>query len=279
MRIIQDPDRDRGNTVKSLFKVMDILRCFSEDKPEWGVSELSRRLGLPKSTVHSILATLEKGRFVEKNPNNNCYRLGLRIFELGYVVRCSMGIREYAIPYLEDLQEKTQEIVYFTVPCEGEVLYIEAVYPSKRLVHYSIVGRKAPMHCTGVGKAILAYLPDEVVDEIIRIKGLTRYTENTITDALALKEELALTRQRGYAIDNREHDPGIKCVAVPIRDRWSGNAVGSISVSGPALHFSDERIPYYAELVMDTARQIGRKVTELPFSDTVILPARREDKA
>lgn len=253
------------NAVKSVVKTMRILECFTEQKPEWGVSEIARHLGLPKSTASTILDTLEFGMFVEKNVDTGRYRLGLRLFELGYVAQLRLELREVALRYLEDLEAKTQQIVYMTVPCQGEVLYLEAVYPSRRLINYSIVGRKGPMHCTGVGKAILAHLPPSEVDLIVRLRGLRRYTPSTITDLEELHRELAVIRERGYAIDDMEHDPTVKCVAVPIRNP-NGEVVGSISVSGPPMQFTEAAIKEYAELLAVASSEISRRVSRIPFA-------------
>lgn len=258
-------ERVRSTAVKSVIKTMRILECFTEEKPEWGVSEIARHLGLPKSTASTILDTLELGMFVEKNVDTGRYRLGLRIFELGYVAQLRLELREVALRYLEDLEARTQQIVYMTVPCQGEVLYLEAVYPSRRLINYSIVGRKGPMHCTAVGKAILAYLPPDEVDLIVKLRGLHRYTSNTITELEALHRELAATRERGYAIDNMEHDPTIRCVAVPIRNQ-NGDVIGSISVSGPAMHLTEAVIKEYAGLLAVASSEISRQVKRVPFA-------------
>jgi DNA-binding IclR family transcriptional regulator len=244
---------------------MRMLECFTEQKPEWGVSEIARHLGLPKSTASTILDTLELGMFVEKNVDTGRYRLGLRLFELGYVAQLRLELREAALRYLEDLETKTQQIVYLTVPCQGEVLYLEAVYPSRRLINYSIVGRRGPMHCTGVGKAILAYLPPDEVDLIVQLRGLRRFTPNTITEPEALHRELAAIRKRGYAIDDMEHDPTVKCVAVPIRNQ-NGEVVGSVSVSGPPMQFTEAAIKEYAELLAVASSEISRRVNRIPFA-------------
>lgn len=254
----------RGRELHSVVKTMKILSCFTEDKMEWGVSELSRHLDIPKSTLFSILSTLEKGLFLEKNCDTGRYRLGLRVFQLGYVVQRGMEIRDLVRPYLEDLEERTLEIVYLAMPSNGEVLYLDSIYPNKRVVGVSTAGRVAPMHCTGLGKAMLAGMSDAEVARIAQVKGLRRFTDNTITTLEGLLNELKVVRQRGYAIDDREHDPNIKCVAVPLRDK-EGKVVAAISVSGPALRFTDERIAFYAELLAATVSDISRHTLRLPF--------------
>lgn len=250
-------------SIKSLDRAFMILECFTESKPEWGVTELANHLGFPKSTVATILRTLRSHGYVEKDAQTNLYGLGLRLFEMGYVVRNQMKIRAHIMPALEELQKITQEIVYLTIPRGGKVLYLEAVYPSVRLVQYSTAGRLAPMHCTGVGKAMLAYMSDEEVESVISTYGLERYTPNTICDADELRVELGRIRARGYALDNEENDISIKCVAMPIRNS-EGGALGSISVSGPSFRYEEDRIIDFADALQQTITQISRYTHLLP---------------
>lgn len=248
--------------MKSLEKVMAVLDCFSEGRPEWGVTDLARELGLPKSTIHEILRTLEKGLYVQRNPDSYHYRLGLKVLQLGFIGRIGLRLREYALPHLEELQEQTGQIVYLTIPFKGQVLYLEAVFPSKRLVHYSVVGRTQFMHCTGVGKALLAYLPEAAVQTVLEAHGLPRFTPATICTPEELQAELAHTRERGYAVDNGESDPNIRCVAVPIRTRQV--VAASMSVSGHVMHFTDAAIRRYAELLLNASGEITHKLNMLP---------------
>lgn len=254
-------------TIKSLEKVCNILDCFAEDKPDWSVTELATELGAPKSTIATLLGTLHDCGYVTKDSVTNRYSLSLRFFELGFVVRNQMKIRTYILPALEDLQRETDEIVYLTIPRNGRVLYLEALYPSKRLVQYSTVGRLAPMHSTGVGKAILAFVSDSEVDEIVASYGLVRYTPNTITTVGQLKAELACIREQKYAVDNLENDMSIKCVAVPILNGGEGAAVGSISVSGPASRFTDNRVQQLIIALQKTLADISRYAHLLPGGD------------
>lgn len=254
--------------MKSLERALQVLGCFSEDRPEWGISDLARQSGLPKSTIHDILSTLQRGGFIHHTPVSKRYRLGPKAIQLGFVGRISLRLREYALPYLEELQEKTGQIVYLTIPYEGEVLYLEAVYPSKRLIHYSVSGRTAPMHCTGVGKAILAYFSPEEVELIVRRRGLPRFTENTICALEELNADLALIRKRGYALDLGESDVNIRCAAVPI---WSRDKViASMSVSGPTVDFTEAAIGRYVELLMTASNSITNRLKALPLDALVI---------
>lgn len=242
--------------VKSLARAMRILDCFTEANPTWRVTELAQHLGMPKSTVSNILTTFQALGYVKQGDDGR-YRLGLRLFELGFVVRHGLGLRGHVLPILEELQQETQQIVYLTVPRNGQVLYLEAVFPVKRLIHYSIAGRTGPMHCTGVGKAMLAYLPPAEVEAIIAAWGLPRFTPKTITTPEALAAELEETRKRGYAIDRGEHSAGVACVATPILGP-GGRLLGAVSTSGPPFHFTPERITRYAAALQRACSEIAR---------------------
>lgn len=246
--------RSGAGFIKSLGKALRLLDCFSEREPQWRVTDLARRLHMPKSTVSNILTTMEAAGYVRQCPDGS-YRLGLRVFELGFVARNALGVKAHVLPILEEVFQATEEIVYLTIPREGRVLYIEALYPTKRLIQYSIVGRTGPMHCTGCGKAMLASMPPEKVRAVVDTYGLPRFTEDTITTWDGLMAELDEIRRQGYAIDRGEHNVGVHCVAAPILGA-GGQLLGAISLSGPPLHMTPERIPRYAAIVQRACGEI-----------------------
>src|SRR5690606_12851195 len=135
---------------------LGLLSHFTEDSPEWSVSELARHVRMPKSTVSTILATLREEDLLHQDPDTGRYRLGLRCLELGYYSASQLVIRDIAFPYLQALLESVNQIVYMALPYQGHVLYIESLYPLARKVNYSSVGRRAPMYYTAIGKALLA---------------------------------------------------------------------------------------------------------------------------
>lgn len=254
--------------VNSISKGIRILKCFTADNPEWSLAQLAQKLEMPKSTLLNMLKTLEMFDLIVKSPMNNTYRLGIELLEMGYSVRSSLPILQYAMPLLEELQEKTGKIIYFTIPKNGRVLYLESIYPGKRNINYSVTGKTLPMHCTGCGKSMLSHLKQEETDEIIRYYGLPRYTPTTITDYDQLMEELRITRERGYAIDLSEESFGVKCVAVPIRT--NDRVLGAISISGAVINMSDEILPQYAEMLITVTSFLSTKADLFPECD--ILP-------
>ncbi|HHV45236.1 MAG TPA: IclR family transcriptional regulator [Firmicutes bacterium] len=246
-----------GTKVKSLHKALQILKCFTTAQPELGVTEISQMLELQKSTVHNILSTFMAEGFVEQDPESKKYRLGMHILYLSNVVREGLGLRKVALPIMEKVKDFFGETVHLAIEEEGQVVYIESIQPADRSVNRLAVGKRASMHCTGVGKAILAHLPPERIQEIIKRHPLARYTQHTITDPQALMEELRVTRARGYAVDNMEHEWGIRCIATPIRDE-TGKVYASMSISGPAERFPLEKLDDMAQTLVDYGRQISR---------------------
>lgn len=249
---------------KSLHKALRLLDCFSEAKPEWSVSELSRTTRLAKSSVSTMLATLAGTGIVQQSPTTRRYRLGLRCLELGYLASSRLIIRDYALPHLEALLGNNNCIVYLAIPYQHEVLYLDALYPPHRKINYSSQGRLAPMYCTGIGKAALAFMPESYLAEFLQHVLLNQHTPNTITDPATLREELANIRARGYATDLQERELGIQCVAAPVRLR-NGTVAASISLSGSADEVSSDRFPELGQVVMETARDISSKLITAGF--------------
>lgn len=245
--------------VKSLQKALDILNCFTVHNPELGVTEISTMLGFQKSTVYNILATFEQEGFTEQDPVTRKYRLGLRLLQLSNVVRSGLGLRRVALPVMERAMNKFQETVHLAIEQDGQVVYIESVQPPDRSVSRLATGKTAPMHCTGVGKAILAFAPDAKVDEVIKVHGLKAFTANTLTTVDTLRAELTLIRRQGYAMDNMEHEWGIRCIAVPIREE-NGRIKASMSISGPSDRLPVDQIHQVAEPMKQLGLEISRRL-------------------
>jgi DNA-binding IclR family transcriptional regulator len=244
--------------VKSVLRSLRILESFNGDEG-MTVTQISKQLGLPKSSVHDILSTLVAEGILEKDSDNSRYHLGLKLFELGDKARSNLEIRKRATPFLKTLNNQLDETVHLTVIEQGEVLYIECFESTKRLRTYSVIGVRAPMHCTAVGKAILAFLPREEVEKIILMKGLQKFTQNTIVDKEKLLEELAEIRQRGYAVDDMEHEDHVRCVGGPVFN-YEGKAFASISVSGPSQRVTFDEIPIIAKMVKSAASEISKRM-------------------
>ena len=249
---------DQDIKVKSLYKALNILDLFIADK-ELGVTEISDALGLYKSNVHSILDTFRKCGYLEKNDQTERYRLGLKIFELSKSLGDSFDIRQISLPFMQEISNEIKERVYLAIPNEDEVLYLEATYPAGEFsLMRTIIGERAKMYCTGIGKAMLANLPDDIKNEYIS-RELIPFTENTITDQAVLLKELDKIKRQGYAVDNMEHEYGVKCVAVPLLDKY-GRLCGGLSASGPSLRFKNGRIQEIANILKNHAAMIENRL-------------------
>ena len=249
---------DEGIKVKSLYKALKLLDYFDPAHPERGISELAGQSGLLKSSVHNIMSTFQKCGFIEKNTKTGKYRLGLKILVLSNVLSQTDDLRQIVKPYMDKLAQETRETVFLATPYEGEIVYVETAFPRENVSARSVKGVVAPMYCTSIGKAIMAFEPEERIREIIE-KGLAPFTPNTITDPGRFREELERTRERGYAIDDMEHEYGIKCVGVPIRNS-GGAVVAAISLTGPSLRFTGDKIVEYAARLEAAAQEIGRRI-------------------
>ncbi|HET7874685.1 MAG TPA: IclR family transcriptional regulator [Methylomirabilota bacterium] len=228
-----------------------LLETFSAERPELGVTELSRALGLGKSTVYRLLVSLAARGYVSKNVQTDCYRLGLKPFEVGSLAVGQLTVREAVAPYLQRLQAASRETVHLGVLDEWEVVYIDKIESRQTLQMYSRIGRRAPIHCTALGKVLLAFQAEEEVERLLR-RRLRAYTALTLTDPVKLRHELDRIRITGFAVDNEEFEVGLKCVAAPVRDH-TGGVVASLGIASPAVRLPAERVAAAAELVRETA--------------------------
>ena len=243
-----------GVKIKSLYKALMVLDCFQLEY-EMGVTQISERLGLYKSNVHDILTTLEVGGYVEKNPQTGKYHLGLHILELSHVITSAMGFRKTIYPHMQNLASELGETVYLGIPDGADVLYLDGAYPAQMLGPRAMLGDRAPMYCTSLGKAMLSYMPEERWNELVP-EHLERFTNQTVVDREELFENLRQFRQMGYSVDNMEHEYGITCVGVAILGAH-GEPAAAISISGPSPRFDDSHIQVYAVRLKSVADKLG----------------------
>ena len=254
--------------INSVLKAVKVMELFTPDNPRMTLSDVSQRLDIPKSTAHNLLNTLMSAGYIEKTDNNQ-YALGTAVIALTQNVRVNVEVRDRAAPLLRELADLCDESVYLTIHDAGYALYIYAIESSQRLLARTAVGERANLHCTSVGKAILAILSDDEVDAVIERIGLPKFTEATITDVDELKAELRQTRKRGYSIDNQEHEDHVYCIGAPIFDN-QGHVCGSCSVSGIDSEIVGERAPEISSAVMRTAMDISRRMGYVPSMKSVI---------
>lgn len=254
--------------IGSVLKAIEIMQCFSSDHPTLGLGEISARLGYPKTTIHTILSTLEYKGFIER-AESGVYSLGTAIIPMTQAVRVNVQLRDRAAPLLRELGDFCGESVYLTVLDAPYCLYIYAIESSDRLLARTAVGDKMPMHCTSVGKAILAFLPQDQVHRIVTEAGLDSFNENTITDETTLMQELKLTRSRGFSTDNAEHEPGTFCLGSPIFDD-RGRAFASCSIAGGDSEIVGAKRDSFSAGLRYTAQEISRRMGYVPKGDTLI---------
>ncbi|MDO5416833.1 MAG: IclR family transcriptional regulator [Lachnospiraceae bacterium] len=244
--------------VKSLYKAIMLLFYFSEEDRELGITELAEKSGLLKSSIYNMLSTYEACGLVKRNPFTNKYYLGVRVLELSNQFYRNNDLRQVVKPHMEQIANETGETVFLGVLNGTEVIYLDAAFPDSSTGGRNMTGLKAPLYCTGIGKAMLAFESEEKVDEVIR-NGMEPFTENTIVDGEQLRKELALIRERGYATDNMEHEYGIKCVAMPIRNA-DGKVVASCSVTGPSLRFKCDKMVTLAAILKKHAELLKDRI-------------------
>jgi DNA-binding IclR family transcriptional regulator len=250
----------RTSSVQSIERATAILKAFSLDRAELGVTELSRQLNLHKSTVSRLLASLQRQGLVEEDPLTRKYRLGVALVTLGGLVLHRLDVTQAARPLMRSLAETTQETVILAVRDRDETVNVAQVPSPQTVKHIEWVGQRGPLHCTATGKVLLAYSSVADQEAIIFPQGLPRYTPNTITDPDRLRQDLARVRKQGYAIGREELEIGLNAVAAPVCDH-SRDVVAAISVSGPAFRLSPDRfsivVARVQQAVLELSSQLG----------------------
>jgi DNA-binding IclR family transcriptional regulator len=238
--------------MSSIARALTLLGAFQAKDRELTAAELARRSGLPRSTAYRISGELAGLGALEQTPDGH-FRLGMKLFEWGQLALYQRGLRESASSFLADLSNATKQTAHLAVLDNAEVVYLDIIRPSSAPHLHSRVGGRLPPTVTGVGKAILAFGPPDVVDEVVH-RGLPRMTSNSITDEPRLRAELAKIRRTGIAFDHQEQAVGTSCCAAPIFG-VNHRVVGAVSVSG---HTSSIRLDLVAAAVQSTAAGISR---------------------
>jgi DNA-binding IclR family transcriptional regulator len=250
--------------INSILKAIDILEEFTHDYPSISLNELSKKLGYPKTTVHTILTTLESRGYIEKS-NSRLYSIGTKIITLSQNARVNVQIRDRAAPLLRELSNHCRESIYLGVLDGDYCLNIYAIESPQRLLARTALGERAPLHCTSVGKAILAYLEQKKMEKIVENVGLPKFTTNTITDRTLLKNELERIRRAGFAVDSSEHEQNTYCLGAAIFDEY-GTVIGSCSISSGDPELVNSRMAHLSICIRYTAQEISRLMGYIPTS-------------
>lgn len=244
------------NQTSSLSRALTLLDAFDRGDGELTLTELATRAGIPKSTAHRLVTDLVKWRALERSGRG--LRLGMRLFELGHLVPSARDLREIALPYLEDLYVTTHKTVNLAVRDGLDIVYVEKLFVSDVPVPHSRAGGRLPLHCTALGKAMLAYSPPALLDQVIEA-GLRRRTPKTIVDPAVLRTELTAVRKRRAAYDLEESHIGLHCVAAPLFDA-TGEVVAALSVTGLKSPSSARHLaPALLTASLSLSRQLGAR--------------------
>jgi IclR family KDG regulon transcriptional repressor len=257
LQVKRDP---KTYNVRAVERAVQILSSFDGEHADRGVSEIAQETGLHKATTHRIMMTLLNGGFLERTPDGERFRLGIRVVELGLGALRGLDLRRAAFPYMEQLVERFDETCDLGIFDRGMVLYVEVVHSQHSLTIAARVGRRLPAYCTASGRVFLAFLPPEVAEPILN-GPLTACTPKTITSPVKLREELEATRRRGYALDDEEFEEGIRAVSAPVRD-IDGNVIAALSMPGPTNRMPPQRIREIVDALVEAANAISAHVLQ-----------------
>ncbi len=253
------PARARLSSVANSIR---LLTSFSGEQDELGITALASRLRLAKSTVHRLAATLTGAGFLEQNSDNGKYRLGIALFELGALVRRRMDVANEGRPKLRELLEKTGETVQMGIIDHLSVLYVYEMESPHAIRMAAAVGGRAPVHCTAVGKVLLAYQSEDIVNRVLEA-GLTAYTPKTITRRDALLAMLAEVRAREHATDDEESESGLRAIAAPVRNH-NGIVIAAVGVAAPVQRMNKKVMQTCVPMVVAAASAVSARLGYMP---------------
>ncbi len=257
---------DSGGEVQSLDRAILILEIVA-GADGIGLSEVARRAELPNSTVHRLLATLQKRRLVDHDPESGSWTVGVGLFRIGSAYLRIRKLPDVGRPILRELLQETGETVNLSMLDQRELVCVAQAESHAPVRAFFRLGRRLPIHASAAGKAILAASPPALRRERVGTLDFERFTPNTHVSPRLLIADLAEVEGRGFAIDDEEHTAGMRCVAAAIHDEW-GEAVGAVSVSGPSVRMPPERLASVGVLVKDAAARLtalfsGRNLPDL----------------
>lgn len=257
-------DARQGSRVQSLDRALDILEALAAAGGEIGLSELADRVGLHVSTVHRLLSVLVSRGYARQNGPSGRYALGSHLLKLASsaVGTGQFDLRHEARPILQELGDSTGETTNLVVLIDQQVVYVDQIASRHTVRMFTQIGTRAPIYCTGVGKALLAFRGAAEAEAYLSQECFEPRTPNTLTSAVALRDELRCIRERGYAYDNGEMESDVHCVAAPVFDH-TGVAVAAVSVSGPAMRFDRDRmeqvIPALLRATVELSSRLGHR--------------------
>ena len=258
----------RKYNITALQRGLRLLQLFAQSERGLTTMQVARLTGLPVSTVHRFLVNLESSGFLNCNASG-VYHLGLACFTVGQAALGQLDIRRLSLPYLLNLNQQTRETIHLTVRHGLTAVYVEKIDSPEHLRIHSRIGAAVPLYCTAVGKVMLAYMPDQEREQVLRQLDLRRMTANTAGSLQELQTELQRVRKNGYACDLEEHELHIRCVAAPIRNH-EGAVQSSLSITAPVVRMPVTRLRQLAPLIQEAGLRIS---TELGYQAGITHPA------
>jgi IclR family acetate operon transcriptional repressor len=247
------------NHVQSLTRGLSILECLAKAEGGLTLTDVANRAELAPSTTHRLLSTLERMRYVYQAGELGRWYIGLQAFTVGSSFLASRDFVAQSHPYMRRLMEQSGETANLGILDGTEAVFVDQVQCREMMRTIVKLGSRVPLHASGVGKAIFASLPDEQIDAILKVKGLPRITENTITSPETMWASVRVIRQRGWSFDDEEHAVGTRCVAAPIYDEHA-ETLGAISLAGPSSRLPDARIKQLGPVVAHTAEELTKRL-------------------
>jgi len=253
------PRKNRTYQVNSLDRAFGILGCFTLSKPELSLSEICDKTGLPKPTAFRLLSAMESAQFISRTQDGQRYQVGIRAFELGNIFLANLSIEQLARPYMESISEQYKMTCNLAILDQGQVVYIATVNRSNLGRFSPITGYRHYVHCSALGKSLIADLPETEILDILERHGMPALSPHTYTTPKALLSDLEAVRDCGYAVDAQEGGIGMNCLATAIFDH-RGQRVAAISVSGATPLFTPDQVSQIVETLKQTAREISSQL-------------------
>ena len=253
------PSTARIYSSQVLDRVVQILDCFGPERNDLRLVEIAAATGLHKSTLYRLLEAMRAHRLIGLDETSGAWHLGMKLFELGSLAIERLELEKHAHPILDRLDDVSGETAHLCVLDGADVVYIAKVECTRTLRIPSAVGQRNPAYCTGVGKAILAHLAPDQLAAYVAATTLRPFTRKTLCSAVELRTNLRQIVALGYAIDDQEREDGVRCVAAPVRDH-SGRVIAAISIAGPTMRVTKERVAELAAHVIRAANEISAKL-------------------
>jgi IclR family KDG regulon transcriptional repressor len=251
----------------SIARALAVIEFLDNSHRGWNISELSRKLNVPKSTMHLIVLELERLGYVSREPGSRDYTLAVKVCELGRSLMRNVLLPDIALPHLEDLVRKVRLTAHLAVLEHDQAMYVQKVDCPGLIKFDTYVGKRTNLHCTAVGKVLLAYAAEHKRSHILEREPFARYTRHTITSTILLRKELTKVRQCGYAVDDEEEELEVRCIAVPVF-RPTGEFVAALGVTGTVGQLCSEMMESLAASMRETGQSIIRGSRRIAESNT-----------